>query len=233
MNRPTVAYGTFCCPKDLTRALDNLHAHRDSHNFAFDENFLVYQRCRPDGRRPMEFECLQIRDSDGSEEYADILNSFGIQWPNPVLDELTHGWSAPHFWAHHMVNHLHVLQHANSDYIVFADADCHMKDQPAGQSWIDRGIEILESDPKAFLVSPCDGGPERYESIMSQQMFLINRKKFLEMEFIPWDGKFIEGGPFQEYYGLLEGWIARYMAKQNLFRYVLGPTFRYWHKEWH
>ena len=229
MTKPTVTYASFCCAKDMERALVTCQEHADSHAFPFEERILAFQRCGYGVDKPKGFRNLLI----SMDDYPRLMAYFGIEWPNPVLDELTHGWSAPHFWGHHMVNHLQSSLVANSDYIVFADADCHMKEQPAGQSWIDRGIEILKSDPKAFLVSPCDGGPERYESIMSQQMFLINRQRFLEMQFIPWDGTFIEGGPFQEYYGLLEGWIARHMAKNNLFRYVLGPTYRYWHKEWH
>jgi hypothetical protein len=132
-----------------------------------------------------------------------------------------------------MVNHLETLRRASTDYIAFADGDCYIMETPKTPTWIERGIEILESDPKVFVVSPNDGGQERYEHIMSQQMFLINRKRFREMDFIPWDGKFIEGGPFQEYYGLLEGWIGRYMASRGLFRYVLSPSHRYWHKAWH
>ena len=132
-----------------------------------------------------------------------------------------------------MVNHLYAAMRSDADYIVFSDADCYMKHQPAGKSWITKGIEILENDDRIFVVSPNDGGTERFEDIMSQQMFLVDLKKFKAMQFIPWDGKFIEGGPFREYYGLLEGWIARHMKANGLYRYVLGPEYRYWHKEWH
>lgn len=229
----TVAYASFGCPKDIGRALENAEAHMESHKYKFDEKFFVFQRCtnyegwRPVG--PWGFYDLSIRD----EDYPTILGAFGIKWPDPVLDELTHGWGAPHFWAHHCVNHLKVLQHAKSDYIVFADADCYMKSQPEGKSWVDKGIEILESHPEVFVISPNDGSDERLETIMSQQMFLVNTKKMREMEFIPWDGKFIEGGPFREYYGLLEGAIHRYMAKNNFYRYVLNPEYRYYHLQWH
>jgi hypothetical protein len=69
--------------------------------------------------------------------------------------------------------------------------------------------------------------------MMSQQMFLVNANKMRQMEFIPWDGKFIDGGPFQEFYALLEGFIHRYMKKNNLYRYLLGQEYRWWHLEWH
>jgi len=236
--KPTVAYGTFCCKKDKDRAHENFLVHIQSHNLSFDEVFFVHQRCAGELRVFLDRSKIhQHYDQPWivDEDYGPILSSFGIQYPDPILDELTHGWGAPHFWAHHMVNHLTILRRATTDYIAFADADCHMKDQPERESWIEKGIRILESDPSVFVISPNDGGPERRESIMSQQMFLVNRKRFLGMEFIPLDKEkhWIDGGPFQEYYGLLEGWIGRYMTKNNLHRYVLPSQWRYWHKEWH
>lgn len=236
MSKPTVAYSSFCCPKDMDRAEATYADHAESNKYPFDEYFFVYQRCRAASGRAMRLpRTLNFRALEITEDmYPGILSSFGIKWPDPVLDELTHGWTAPHFWAHHNVNHLHVLQKAKSDYIVFADADCYMKEQPEnGPSWVEEGISILRSNPKAFVVSAGDGGPERLEHIMSQQMFLAETKRLREMEMIEWDGTFIPGGPFQEYYGLLEGRIGRFMKKNGLHRYVLGPDYRYWHLEWH
>jgi hypothetical protein len=228
----TVTYASFCCSKDIDRAMETCNEHANSHAFPFAEKIMVFQRCQATANQLAaipDFKVINIH----AHHYPPILEGFGIQYPDPVLDELTHGWGAPHFWAHHMVNHLSAANRTLSDYIVFADADCHMKNQPEDRSWIEDGIKLLESRPDLFVISPNDGGPERLESIMSQQMFLVNRMRFLRMEFIPWDGKFIEGGPFQEYYGLLEGWIARHMAKNGLSRYVMNPEFRYYHKQWH
>ena len=231
--KKTVSYATFCCEKDKDRAHENFLAHFQSHNFTFDEVFFVHQRCKTVPIKVLTgvkaYWQPWIMDSD----YPEILSAFGIPYPDPVLDELTHGWGAPHFWAHHCVNHLKACLEATSEYIVFADADCYMKDQPEGKSWIDEGIRILESDPHAFVVSPNDGGPGRAERIMSQQMFLVRRSALRNMTMIPWDGKFIEGGPFQEYFGLLEGRIGRFMEANNLYRYVLPPEFRYYHLQWH
>lgn len=227
----TVAYASFCCLKDKERAVASLWTHLESHRHHFDEAYFVFQRCTPIFQFPVQGVVpLHIAPVD----YPALFQTFNIPYPDPVFDELTHGWSAPHFWAHHMVNHLRALLAATTDYIVFADADCYIKESPeGGPSWVEEGIALLESKPDIFVVSPSDGGPERYETIMSQQMFLVDRKRMLEMEFLPWDGKFIEGGPFQEYYGLMEGFIARYMTKHGLFRYVLPPEFRYWHGAWH
>ena len=220
----------------MERARPKYAEHAESHRFQFDEYFFVYQRCKPPAGSSMpipltqNFRALEITE----EMYPGILSSFGIKYPDSVLDELTHGWSAPHFWAHHCVNHLKVLQHAKSDYIVFADADCYVKDsKPDGPSWVEEGIKILESNPRVFVVSPSDGRPcEGLDRMMSQQMFLVRARALRKMDFIPWDGKFIDGGPFQEFYGLLEGWIYRHMEKHNLYRYLLCQDYRWWHNQW-
>jgi hypothetical protein len=226
----SVSYATYCCKKDMDRVLGSFLSHVETHKHTFDEKFLVGQRLEKDIELfGTDFKFVPIQEQD----YSSILWAFGIKYPDPVLDELTHGWGAPHFWAHHMVNHLQTLILCESDYIVFADGDCYLKESPTSHSWVEKGIKILEADPSIFVVCPNDGGPERLEKIMSQQMFLVNRKRMLEMEFIPWDGRFIEGGPFQEYYGLLEGWIGRYLAKHNLWRAVMSPEYRWWHLEWH
>lgn len=233
---PTVAYASFCCPKDIGRVVERYGDHLASHRHAFDDHFIVFQRCN---LGPV---LIQLKSDSHfirnlwirAQDYPDILGSFGIPHKDPRYSELTHGWTAPHYYEHHLVNHLRVLQCANTDYIVFADGDCFIKDTPdSGPSWVAEGIRILECDPKAFVVCPSDGGPGRLESIMSQQMFLIRRLDFLNMTFIPWDGKFIDGGPFQEYYALCEGFIARFMAANGLYRVVLPPRWRYWHLEFH
>lgn len=224
----SVAYASFCCPKDQDRVIAKAVEHADSHEYPFDAKYFVFQRCKETLIVPEGFNPIHIQDAD----YPKILAPFGIQYPDPVLDTLTHGWDAPHFWAHHMVNHLAVLQQATSDYIVFADGDCYVKDSPANLSWITEGLEMMRSDKSAFVVCPNDGGPSRMERIMSQQMFLVNRKRLLAMDWVPWDGKFIEGGPFQEYYGLLEGWIGRYLEKRDLWRVILPSMWRYWHCQW-
>jgi hypothetical protein len=69
--------------------------------------------------------------------------------------------------------------------------------------------------------------------MMSQQMFLINRKAFLAMEFLPWDGLFMDNGPFAPFYFLMEGRIHRHMVKHDLYRYLLPPQFRWFHEGFH
>ena len=227
---PTIAYASFCCPKDRDRAEKSYMDHMYSHGFVFDEKFMVFQRCEPFELRPI-FKPLPIKE----EDYKGILASVGVPYPDDVLSELTHGWTANHYFAHHLVNHIVASQAASSDYLVFADGDCCITETPVGgPTWVEEGIRILERDDSVFVVSPSDGRPHGgKDRMMSQQMFLVNRKRFRHMEFIPWDGKFIDGGPFQEFYGLLEGFIYRHMVKYNLYRYVLPQTWRWQHKEWH
>ncbi len=227
MSEVTVAYSSYCCTKDRARSEANYVQHMESHGYPFDEVFQVFQRCEPFPLDP-RFKGIEIR----SEDYPAILDSVGIKHPDPELDELTHGYTAPHYWQHHIVNLVKSAQVATSDYIVLADGDCFIKEQPS--SWIYEAIRILQSDPSVFVVSPSDGRPKaEIDRMMSQQMFMVNRKRFAEMEHIRWDGKFIEGGPFQEFYALEEGYIYRYMQKHDLKRLLLPPVWRWWHKEWH
>ena len=237
---PTVAYSSFLCPKDIERGLPQYPIHLKSHNYAFDEKFLILQRCNIPIEKDekmldlfMDIHPVMISTFQ-YEHYPEILSAFGLPTENAVYDELTHGQSAPHYWKNHIVNHLRTIQLAKSDYIVFSDGDCYVKDQPPGKSWVTEGIRKLQSDPSIFVVSPSDGRPHaERDSMMSQQMFLVNTKQMREMEYIPWDGKFIEGGPFQEFYALLEGFIYRHMKKNGLYRYLLTPEYRWWHLEWH
>ncbi len=239
MSKPTVCYSSFCCPKDMERFIATQADHIRSHGYRFDEVRLVQQRCKlplkwPPMPIPEEYNDRTLFHEIVDADYPKILHSFGIKYPDPVADYITKGWESSHFHAHHLVNHLKVLEHAKSDYIVFADADCYVKDQAEGVSWVDVGINTLENNPEMFVVCPSDGrpdgGPDR---MMSQQMFLINRKRFLEMEFLPWDGLFLENGPFAPFYFLMEGFIYRHMVKHNLYRYVLPKEIaRWWHNQW-
>lgn len=224
----SVSYASYCCAKDRDRSEANYVQHMESHQFQFAEAFQVFQRCEPFPLDP-RFTGIEIKE----EDYPAIMQSIGVPFPDPVMDELTHGWSGPHYYCHHLVNLAAAARAATSEYIILADGDCFMKEQPEGRSWIEEGIRFLETYPDVFVVSPNDGGPERRETIMSQQMFLVNREKFVAMEYIPWDGTFIEGGPFREYFALTEGFVHRHMQKNKMCRYVAPPQWRYWHAEWH
>lgn len=240
----TVTFATHCHSRDLPRlyAPDLLPEVIASHNYAFDEIQIVHQRCGElDYAHLPGSKVIKIEEKD----YPYILSRWGIPHRDPVLSELTHGWDAPHYYEHHLVNHLTHLLGARADYILFSDADCRMIRQPAGQSWVEKAIEILQARPEVLIVAPSDGGHEynrllddgvRLTRTVSQQIFLADARRLLEMDFtdLPWDGQFnAPYGPFQEFYAMFEGHLWRWMEKYDLYRAVLPEQWRYWHGEWH
>lgn len=243
----TVTLATYCHARDLPRlhAPGELETLINCHLYNFDRVFVIHQRC---GNLPYELPCddrVQVLDI-ATEDYEPILRRFGIDWQDPLLTEVSHGWDAAHFFAHHNVNHCKVILEAKTDYIVFNDADCRMIAQPEGQSWISKAIELMETRNDVFIVAPSDGGHEyikllsdgtRLTDTTSQQLFIGKTTWLREMDFtnLKWDGKFdAPYGPFGEFYGLFEGHMWRWMRhKGGLYRAVLPEQYRYWHGEWH
>lgn len=238
----TVCLATHCHARDLPRlhAFTVLEGLIDSHQYPFDEIIVVHQRCAD---LPYFFNIKNGRVVDILEQdYPTILSKFGMNPNDTKLDEITHGWSWQWYWQHHCVNHLTEILESKSDYIVFSDADCRIQSQP--NSWVIEGIGLLETYPEIFIVSPSDGGHEfskvieggvRLTTMTSQQLFMGRTKDLKALDFtdLQWDGTFIEGGPFQEFYGLFEGWLYRYMQANSLYRAILPEAWRYWHYEWH
>lgn len=242
----TVTLATHCHSRDLPRlhAPGVLEELIGCHGYPFDEILVVHQRC---GDLPYtapaddRIQVINIAES----QYLTILEAFGIPHNDPALSEITHGWNWQWYYEHHCVNHCREILAATSDYIVFSDADCRIINQPEGRSWVQRGIEILESDPRVFVVAPSDGGHEfteqwpdgtRLTQTMSQQLFMGRTVQLYNMDFtnLQWDGKFdAPYGPMQEFYGMFEGWLWRFMRANGLYRAVLPEQWRYWHSEWH
>ena len=225
----TIDFATYCCSKDADKLQENFKDHLFSHDYNFDNVHIIFQRCEMKFSGYESCQVHQIR----KEDYPDILLRNNISPYNEEADEYTHGWDGPHYWKHHCVNHLVALEASNADYIVLSDADCHIKSQP--DSWVTKGIKILQSNKNVLVVSPSDGGDkkDRFTQNMSQQLFLCDRERLRGIDFdLEFEG-FKEGGPMQEYYFMLEGRIGRYMEKNNLQRYILGNQYRYWHKQWH
>lgn len=242
----TVTMATHCHARDLPRlhASGVLEEIINCHAYDFQEILVIHQRCGdlpyvlPEG---YGIQVIDIRE----EDYPIILGAFGIPHKDPALSEITHGWNGPHYYEHHCVNHCKEIIEAHGDYILFSDADCRIINQPAGKSWVSEAIRILQNHPEVLIVSPSDGGHEfdrmlpdgtRLTRTVSQQIFVGERLNLFEMEFsdLKWDGQFnAPYGPFQEFYGMFEGHLWRWMEKHNLYRAVLPEQFRYWHREWH
>lgn len=226
---PSVTFSTYCHPPHLPKlhkegVLENIIA---THNYPFDEIIVVHQRCKGLEYRPFG---ISVRLLETEDYYPQIFAEYGIKWPDPVADEWTHGPGAAHFWEAHCMNHLIVGKEAHSEYIVFSDCDCRMiKNGPP--SWIEIGIKELQRSQSNILISPSDGGGERSTQNMSQQLFMMRKDAFMELDWRqPWNGKFdAPGGPFQEYYHLIEGRIGRHLTSHNKYRKVLSDNWRYWH----
>ncbi len=241
-----IDYITFCHPKDYHRlyAPDWLTNAIASHEIHFNTVRIVHQRCAgldmpaPPSVASLNCDALNIIPS---EAHLNILTEFGYPEEDPIADEWTHGPTGPHFWEFHNINHLVGLKVSDADYIVFSDSDCLIRSHDPDQNWIRKGIEILQRYPEVLIVSPGDGAtmaeaqlPNGYRLTqnVSQQLFLCSRARLKSIDFnIPWNWEFLApGGPFQEFYYLLEGRIWRYMHKHSLWRCIV-PDYvaRYWH----
>lgn len=255
----TVTLATHCHSRDLPRlhAPGELESLVASHQYPFDEILVIHQRCgetidyvdgwyiNDNGLKYQlphhlgKITLYNILDTD----YPDILKTWGLNPNDALLDEVTHGWNWQWYWQHHCVNHLKELMKANSDYIVFNDADCRILHQPS--SWVEKGIELLETHSEILVVAPSDGGQEfnqmladgtRLTLTSSQQLFMGKTSVLRQMDFtnLQWDGRYdAPFGPMQEFYGMFESWLWRWMRANNMFRAILPEQWRYWHSEWH
>lgn len=233
----TVSFITFCHPPHLPllHEAGELERMLTSHKHQFSEVIVVHQRCQGHVYRPFDTSGVRIVES---ENYPDIFAEYGIG-DDPLADELTHGPGGKHFWRHHTINHFIGLKEAASDFIVFSDCDCYIKHSPDDRSWVAEGIDILQNHREVLIVSPGDGG-DMHEAMIpqarltrnvSQQLFLCERERFRGVDFnLPWDGEFdCVGGPFAEFYVMMEGRIWRWMREHGLWRAILPDRWRYWH----
>lgn len=239
---------TFCHWRDYERlaAPGELKMRVGTHKYPFKDVIVVKQRLRavpgaenvqfPDATRVVE-----------SEDYPDILREYGLPEEDAQADEKTHGPSAPHYWKWHCINHLIGLNVATAEYVVFSDSDCRILASHPSMSWVEAGMRVLSQRREVLIVAPSDGGsmaerrvkvgniPLRLTQNVSQQMFMCERERLKGIDFnIPWNWEFTApGGPFQEYYYMLEGRIWRYMHHNGLYRALLPDQWRYWHDAWH
>lgn len=237
---PSVDFITFCHWRDIAKlaAPGELKRRIDSHNYAFNKTVLVKQRLRDMPDHQHDFSDVDVIIE--SEDYPNILIEFNIPDEDAIAEEKTHGPTAPHYWKWHCINHLIGLTVSDAEYIVFSDADCRMKSQP--NSWVDKGIELLQHHREILLVSPSDGGQNaerligdvRLHQVISQQLFVCERGRFMDVDFnVPWNWEYLAPGwPSQEYYYMLEGRLWRYMHHHDLWRALLPEQWRYWHDQW-
>ncbi len=233
-----VDFATFCHSGDAHRlhAPGQLKRQVESNGHAFNKVILIHQMHNPiDTGYP--FLAPEEWKFDAVNYVIDDLNYVLKAFDIDIEGQYTSTTDKAHHWKVHVVNHLKAVSKSDSDFIVFADNDCWMVEQPwaskiIGLSWIDKGIDLLNTDPSNFIVSPNDGEPERRTNRFSQQMFMARTREFREFNFNQpgWNGDTnIPGGPMPEYWGMLEGRMELGCRVTGQHRYVLGPEYRYWH----
>lgn len=244
----SVALITFCHPPRYAKRLHDpgvLRGLAESHGFAFDETIVVHNQCRAEDYPAFDHPCRAV--DLPRLAFDGLLARWGVNPQNPQAEQITHGEGAAHWWKVHVVNHLCGLENTTADFICFADCDTRMVSQPS--SWIDRGISLLGSRPDVLIVSPGDGGQQggmgeggrildgvRLTRNVSQQLFLCRGDEFRKrVDFdVPWNGQFdAPGGPFGEWYFLLEGRLGRYMQERSgQWRAILPDAWRYYHNSY-
>jgi len=222
-----VDFATFCYSGDAHRLHHpgQLQKQVDSNNYPFDNVIIVYQDLVP-GDYELEdinYPIIRMPISD----FDRLLTHFDIN----LTGQYQSSTDKHHNWKHHVINHLAAILATGADYIVFADNDCWMVNQPEGLSWVQAGIDILRENPHVFIVSPNDGEEARLTQRMSQQMFLVNVDNFRSMDFNQpgFDFEVTNHPEMPEYHAMLEGRIHYHCVTANRFRYVLPPEYRYWH----
>ncbi len=223
-----VDFATFCHKGDVERlhVIFQLSQQVKSNNYLFYNVFVVYQSCSPQGSHAgLDVKIIIIEDINYE------LSSFGIDIDKPQYVSST---DKAHAWKNHVVNHIVAIKNTNADYIVFADADCWMVQQPNDDrwnSWIIPAMHILQDDSSIFIVSPNDGEPERKTLRMSQQMFLARVDEFRNADFNQpgYTGNPRDYDTMPEYHAMLEGRMEYHCREAGQWRYVLGPEYRYFH----
>jgi len=245
----TVSFITFCHPPRYVKRLHEpgvLRGMVESHQWPFDEVIVVHNQCRAADYDPFDYPCKTV--DLPREAFDPLLLRFGVQPLDARCEEITHGEGAAHWWKVHVVNHLCGLENTGADYVVFADCDTRMVSQPEERSWVEEAIYLLDAYPHLLIVGPGDGGEAggsmaeggwigraRLTQNVSQQLFCCRGDQFRRnVDFdAMWDGKMnAPGGPFQEFYCLLEGRLWRHMRWTGTWRAILPDRWRYYHNSY-
>jgi len=215
---PTVDLITFCCPKDIHQTYAGWDALVDSHKYPFRETILIRQRCRGIDAIPTLHPSVRVVES---EDYPDIFSDYGIDVNDPEVLAA----EAPnnrYFWKYHSMNHFIGLKVSSAEYIAFTDCDNLLEGDVEGNSWVDRGIRILQDRPEILMICPNQWreqrGDVRVEAV-SQCMFLCERQRLLGLDYnVPCPA----GVELNNFHLQFEGRLWRYSQKHGACRVMLG-----------
>jgi len=173
----SVSFATFCYGPHLSRLHEPgvLEQIVRSHEYNFDEILVVHQRCRGMSYRPITEVPHRVIESE--DYYPQIFDRFNIDLNNPVSAKDCHGPDWHWWWPNHVQNHLITLEEAKSDYIVFSDCDCLIKDCDPSHSWVTEAISILEKYPHVLIVGDGRGQDTGGETYPERQPATLHRKQ--------------------------------------------------------
>lgn len=215
---PTVDLVTMCCPKDIYHTYAGWDALVGSHKYPFRDVMLIRQRCRGIDAGTLDPSVRIVE----SEDYPDIFDDYGIDVDDPDVLRVE-ARDNRYFWKYHSMNHFIGLKVSSADYIAFTDCDNLLDGDVEGNSWVDRGMHILQSQPGALMICPNQSGPrqrgDQRVKVISQCMFLCERQRFLNLDYnVPCPS----GVELNNFYLQFEGRLWRYCQKHDVYRVMLG-----------
>ena len=231
----TVELITYCYPPVLRRTYAGLAALVDSFKYKFDSVTLIRQRCRGMDAGKLSYPCRIIE----TEYYPwdDICGEFGLEPEDPAAERATavpYGGKT-YYWKYLLINQFIGLKESRADYIVFMDCDYALVGDTSENSWVDRGLCVLQSDPSVFMVGPYTGeaieGDFKTQNI-SQIIMLFERQRLLNLNYnLP-----IPAGDHTEfkaiYIHIFEGRLWRHAIWNNEYRAVMAAPPRAVHYDW-
>ncbi len=222
----TVDLVTYCCPKDIHKTYAGFNALVDSHKYPFQDVILVRQRCQDIDAGELGRPCRVLK----AEDYPDIRSEFGILEDDPTAELHTGG--TRYYWKYHCCNQLIGIKESTADYIAFTDCDCVLDGDSPGNSWVDRGVRILQSDHNVFMVSPNQHQNPKGDfktKAISQIVFLADRQRFLELDYA---APLPVNVSFGMFHFVFEGRLWRYAMHYDVQRMILGGPPWLVHHAW-
>jgi hypothetical protein len=151
----TVDLITFCYPPDIHRAYAGLAALVNSFEYSFDDVILIRQNSRGIDAGEPSYPCKVL----DTEEYPweDICGEFGLEPEDPAAELATAGrifFGKTYYWKYFLWKEFIGLKESQAEYVTFINCDCLLVGDSPDDSWVERGLRALRSDPSVLLVGP-------------------------------------------------------------------------------